>query len=80
MQTFAVPMQMRLCQVYKRSHGGNEVGVSSKKACCVGRHVQQDCLSQLKRLTLLKSTFKLESYISPTEPVYRFIMYLINIP
>ena len=45
-QTLAIPMQMRLCQVYKNSHGVNR-RVSLKKACCVGRHVQQiDCLSQ----------------------------------
>ena len=61
MQTFAVPMQMRLCQVYKRRCGENGQ-VSSKKACCIGRHMQQDCLSQLKKtVTLLKSTFKLEA-------------------
>ena len=47
-QTLAVPIQMRLCQVYKRSRGGNG-RASSKKACCIGRHVQQDCLSQLKK-------------------------------
>ena len=29
---------------------GTGEGLSLKKACCVGRHVQQDCPSQLKRL------------------------------
>ena len=57
-------MQMRLRQVYKRSHGGNrgsefEEGVLCRQTCATGLSE-----STQKTLTLLKSTFKLDRQIN----------------
>ena len=53
-------MQMRLCQVYKKSRGGNsgdefKEGVLRKQTCATGLSEPTQ-----KTITLLKSTFKLE--------------------
>ena len=68
-QTFAVPMQMRLCQVYKRSRWGNRGGGEFKEGV-LHQQTRATGLSEStqKTVTLLKSTFKSRIYFGNILP------------